>query len=72
MSLRPGEELYDLRRDPQQLQNLADNESYAAAKTDLSERLMTVLRATDDPRLKDAFDRLPYVESKEGVEIEQP
>ena len=72
MSLRPGEELYDLRRDPHQLKNLADDESYAATKTDLSKQLMTVLRATDDPRLKDAFDRLPYVESKEGVEIEQP
>ena len=72
MSLRPGEELYDLRRDPHQLKNLADDESYAATKTDQSKQLMTVLRATDEPRLKDDFDRLPYVESTEGVEIDQP
>ncbi len=61
---RPSEELYDLRRDPGQLKNVADDDSYAATKAELSRRLMSVLKETSDPRLTDAFDRPPYVEQK--------
>ncbi|MCP4855819.1 MAG: sulfatase [Fuerstiella sp.] len=64
LNLRPGEELYDLRRDPGQLKNVADDDAYAATKAELSKRLMSVLKNTSDPRLTDAFDRPPYVEQR--------
>jgi uncharacterized sulfatase len=64
LNLRPGEELYDLRRDPSQLKNVADDDSYAATKAELSKRLMSVLEETGDPRLTDAFDQPPYVEQR--------
>jgi N-sulfoglucosamine sulfohydrolase len=61
LNLRPGEELYDLRRDPDQLKNVANEKSCTATKAELSKRLMSVLNETSDPRLTDAFDRPPYV-----------
>jgi N-sulfoglucosamine sulfohydrolase len=62
---RPGEELYDLRKDPHEMNNVAENKQYADAKAKLSTRLMKVLRETGDPRLdNDAFDRPPYVGAK--------
>jgi hypothetical protein len=59
---RPGEELYDLREDPDQLRNVAQDASYSAVRQRLSSRLMSTLREAEDPRLNDAFDRPPYVE----------
>jgi uncharacterized sulfatase len=58
---RPAEELYDLRKDPDQMRNVATDPSYAAAKESFSQRLMSVLEHTNDPRLTDAFDKPPYV-----------
>ncbi len=61
---RPAEELYDLRSDPHQLHNVADEAAYAADKKRLAERLQTELRATGDPRAAgrgDVFDRQPYL-----------
>ncbi len=60
---RPTEELYDLRKDPAQLHNVADDPSYAKAKEGLSARLMAELKATGDPRVfgaGDVFDTYPY------------
>jgi N-sulfoglucosamine sulfohydrolase len=60
---RPAEELYDLRKDPDQLNNIADDPAYAQVKKELADRLMAELKATDDPRVLgrgDAFDRYPY------------
>ena len=37
---RPAEELYDLRKDPEQMENVADRPEYAQDKARLSERLM--------------------------------
>lgn len=62
LNLRPEEELYDLRVDPDQQKNLFDNDKYAAKRVELSERLMSVLEQTADPRLSDAFDRPPYID----------
>ncbi len=61
--LRPAEELYDLAKDPDQVNNVAGVEAYSAVQKELSQRLMTVLEAAGDPRLEDAFDRSPYVEA---------
>lgn len=61
--LRPEEELYDLRNDPHGMHNVAGEPEYAAARGRLSERLMSVLRATGDPRVAGAgttFDEPPY------------
>jgi len=59
---RPPEELYDLHKDPFMTNNIAADPAYAKTKLELSERLMKVLRDTNDPRLDDAFDRPPYVD----------
>lgn len=60
---RPAEELYDLRRDPGQLNNVANVATYAAAKDKLASALRAELVATRDPRVLgegDAFDHYPY------------
>jgi len=60
---RPAEELYDLKRDPGQLVNVAGDPAYKEARKQLSGRLESILRETGDPRLgpdPDQFDRYPY------------
>jgi N-sulfoglucosamine sulfohydrolase len=61
-SRRPAEELYDLKKDPDQVRNVAADPAYTGVKQRLDARLMKVLRDAADPRLDDAFDRPPYVE----------
>jgi len=48
---RPAEELYDLKKDPYQMKNLADHTSYQTVKKQLSSRLGTYLLKTRDPRV---------------------
>lgn len=64
---RPGEELYDLKKDPDQLVNVAADPAYARMRQQLAQRLMQVLTDTGDPRLSDTFDRPPFtdVEAKQ-------
>lgn len=64
---RPAEELYDLKKDPDQMVNVAADPTYAATRKKLAERLLQVQQETSDPRLTDAFDRPPFtdVESKQ-------
>lgn len=50
---RPREELYDLRRDPHQVRNVAGEAEYAEKRAALERRLMEELRRTGDPRLDD-------------------
>jgi N-sulfoglucosamine sulfohydrolase len=60
---RPAEELFDLRRDPHQMTNVADDPAYAQQRKELSERLMAVLRDTGDPRVTGdttTFDNPPF------------
>ncbi len=60
---RPAEELYDLRKDPDQLKNLAEDSEYADAKKELAARLLAELKATQDPRVLgqgEVFDGYPY------------
>ena len=58
---RPEEELYDLRVDPHQTNNLASDPKQAETLKLLRAQLMQELRKCGDPRLDgDAFDRLPY------------
>jgi len=60
---RPEEELFDLRKDPQQLDNVAAKREYAAAKSDLRAALLKWMRETHDPRAANSvspWDRYPY------------
>lgn len=60
---RPAEELYDLQKDPDQLNNVADQAEYARVKSELAAALMAELKATKDLRVLgkgDAFDKYPY------------
>jgi len=61
---RPAEELYDLRKDPGQLRNVAGDPAYADARKKLADQLAAELAATADPRILgkgDVFDTYPYV-----------
>ncbi len=69
---RPAEELYDLRKDPDQVKNVAADPKYAAAKTDLATQLMKKLTDAKDPRVTGdgkTFERPPFtgpVNDEEG------
>ncbi|MEM7371796.1 MAG: sulfatase [Bacteroidota bacterium] len=59
---RPQEELFDHRTDPFQLNNLADDPTYAKQKDELKAQLFDYLRATADPRMngESPWDAYPY------------
>jgi hypothetical protein len=60
---RPGEELYDLRKDPDQLVNVADKPEYRDVRVFLDARLTVILKETADPRIiggAEKFDAYPY------------
>lgn len=60
---RPAEELYDLRKDPAQLVNVADRVEYAATKRKLRALLEKWMQETGDPRATgddDRYDRYLY------------
>ncbi|MBC8325097.1 MAG: sulfatase-like hydrolase/transferase [Verrucomicrobia subdivision 3 bacterium] len=64
-SPRPEFELYDLKRDPDQIQNVAADPQYATTLRVLTKRMMNTLRETGDPRVigdGGTFDRKPYVD----------
>ncbi|MHC5083744.1 MAG: hypothetical protein ACYTET_07375 [Planctomycetota bacterium] len=52
-----------MKKDPDQLTNLADDQKYAKVKDKLSTQLMSKLKDTADPRALgtgDIFDQYPY------------
>lgn len=51
---RPAEELYDVKNDPDEINNVASEQTYAEVKKRLAETLMNRLKASGDPR---AFGR---------------
>jgi arylsulfatase A-like enzyme len=56
---RPARELYDLRKDPYELKNVAEDPAYREVVASLDTRLMDELKATGDPRATgggDAFE----------------
>ena len=62
--LRPAEELYDLRKDPDYLTNVAYDTAYYEIKEELSTQLIQILKTTGDPRVTGdgkTFDRLPFI-----------
>jgi len=57
---RSDEELYDLRKDPQQLKNVADDPAYAPAKRALAQQLARELRSAGDDRSQGSHDRAAH------------
>ena len=60
---RPTEELYDLRKDPGQINNVAMKEEYERIRKDLRAALDKWMRDTGDPRITtddDRWDKYPY------------
>ena len=49
---RPWEELYDLKSDPLELDNLAERREYDETRQDLARALFRWMRDTDDPLLQ--------------------
>ena len=66
--LRPAEELYDLRTDPQQVRNVANNPDYRAKCKELWTFLEAELRRQNDPRIRDGgvtFESPDYLAVRE-------
>jgi arylsulfatase A-like enzyme len=60
---RPAEELYDMEKDPDQVNNVAFDPSYSWIRSELAARLTAQLEATADPRVSGGrilFDEYPY------------
>ncbi len=60
---RPAEELYVIAEDPGNINNVAGDSKYASIKKELKEKLMQVLRDTEDPRViggGEQFDEYLY------------
>ena len=61
---RPVEELYDLKSDPDQVRNLANDPAYAETKNRMSAQLIKTLIDAKDPRVtgdRNTFDLPPFV-----------
>lgn len=65
---RPSEELYDLKKDPYEMNNLAEDSSYKVMVVNFRKELKEQMQTTDDPRAKrphtDVFDHYPYYGSE--------
>ena len=64
VNLRPGEELYDITKDPDCLNNLVFAPGYQKVKKELNTKLIDYLTSTNDPRVLgngDVFETYPRV-----------
>jgi len=64
---RPREELYDLKKDPDTLDNLAGRKEFQAWRTQLEKQLFSELKAQGDPRMSGKgklFEQYPYADPK--------
>jgi uncharacterized sulfatase len=60
---RPAEELYDLKKDPDQIHNVASDPEYAPHLKNLSRELNDILKTAQDPRVTEnpvRFELPPY------------
>lgn len=83
MGMRPAVELYDINKDPDCLDNLAENHDYKDLVEKMRAELEDILTRQGDPRMGedgDVFDRYPYYQSQDwnfyekviSGEIDQP
>lgn len=54
---RPAEELYDLRKDPWELKNVASDRAYESVRKQMSDDLESWMKQTADPRALDPNDQ---------------
>ncbi len=66
---RPYAELYDLRKDPHQMSNVAEMEAYQPVRQQLHQRLMDELTNTGDPRVTNDGQ---FFETSPMTDAEQP
>ncbi len=69
-ALRPEEELYDLKIDPDQTNNVASLAGYSSTRKQLAAQLMGVLQSTNDPRVTDqasVFDLPPFTDAAANI-----
>lgn len=62
---RPAIELYDLRRDPDCVDNLAGDPAYASTLQQLEQQMVRELQTQEDPRMSGqgaVFERYPYAQ----------
>lgn len=62
---RPAEELFDLKKDPDQVTNVAADPGYADVRRDLAARLMQTLTSVGDPRVTgdgQTFEQPPFTD----------
>jgi hypothetical protein len=61
--IRPAEELYDLKKDPEQMVNVAGSVEYESTRAQLRDQLFAQLKKTKDPRVVGGnvdWDYYPY------------
>ena len=71
---RPGEELYDVRKDPDQVNNLATDPAFAKIKAELSRRLIETLTIAKDPRVVEQpprFEQPPFTGADDDTAVKQ-
>ena len=69
-ALRPEEELYDLKIDPDQTNNVASLAGYSSTRKQLAAQLIGVLQTTNDPRVTDqasVFDLPPFTDAAANI-----
>jgi N-sulfoglucosamine sulfohydrolase len=67
---RPAEELYDVRKDPDQMKNLAGDPAFSTVRTQMAEQLMSRLIAAKDPRVTGdgkTFERSPFTDAGDAA-----
>ena len=67
---RPAEELYDLRKDPHEIHNVAGDPAYAAQREKFAGELMKILTDAGDPSVTGdgkTFDRPPFTDVPAGA-----
>ncbi|MCX7045405.1 MAG: sulfatase [Candidatus Sumerlaeota bacterium] len=72
---RPGEELYDLRSDPDETKNVAADPAFAAKKREMSERLIKILTDAKDPRVLEngkLFENPPFTDGRPAPATAKP
>ena len=71
---RPLEELYDLKKDPYQMNNVARESGYERVRKELNQKLFNLLNETKDPRLLNDgsfFENPPMSGPVSGVKIKK-
>ena len=69
---RPWEEIYDLRSDPLELDNLAERREHAATRQKLARALCRWMRDTDDPLLQGPIPSPTFLDNIRALQATDP